>query len=105
MDKLDQWVVRVGGRLMKTLAAPEKDRDVSFYGKIHFAHDFGKERSVRFKDSFQLGAFGSSLEAGFGLNARLSQNLAFHGDLVYQHKLSKGGFSGISFSGGLRYRF
>lgn len=105
MDKLDQWVVRVGGRLMKTLAAPEKDRDVSFYGKIHFAHDFGKERSVRFKDSFQLGAFGSSLEAGLGLNARLSQNLAFHGDLVYQHKLSKGGFSGISFSGGLRYRF
>ncbi|WP_254473188.1 autotransporter outer membrane beta-barrel domain-containing protein [Bartonella sp. B1098] len=105
MDKLDQWMVRVGGRLMKTLAAPEKDRDVSFYGKIHFAHDFGKERSVRFKDSFQLGAFGSSLEAGLGLNARLSQNFALHGDLVYQHKLSKGGFSGISFSGGLRYRF
>ncbi|QEE12595.1 autotransporter outer membrane beta-barrel domain-containing protein [Bartonella krasnovii] len=105
MDKLDQWVVRVGGRLMKTLSAPEKDRDVSFYGKIHFAHDFGKERSVRFKDSFQLGAFGSSLEAGLGLNAHLSQKFVLHGDLVYQHKLSKGGFSGISFSGGLRYRF
>ncbi len=105
MDKLDQWMVRVGGRLTKTLAAPEKDRDVSFYGKVHFAHDFGKERSVRFKDSFQLGAFGSSLEAGLGLNARLSQKFAFHGDLVYQHKLSKGGFFGISFSGGLRYHF
>ncbi|WP_273758645.1 autotransporter outer membrane beta-barrel domain-containing protein [Bartonella sp. AU55XJBT] len=105
MDKLDQWMVRVGGRLLKILVAPEKDRDVSFYGRIHFAHDFGKERSVRFKDSFQLGAFGSSLEAGLGLNARLSQNFTFHGDLVYQHKLSKGGFSGISFSGGLRYRF
>ncbi|WP_375631521.1 MULTISPECIES: autotransporter outer membrane beta-barrel domain-containing protein [unclassified Bartonella] len=105
MDKLDQLMVRVGGRLMKTLTASEKDRDVSFYGKIHFAHDFGKERAVRFKDSFQLGAFGSSLEAGLGLNARLSQKFALHGDLVYQHKLSKGGFSGISFSGGLRYRF
>ncbi|PIT69280.1 autotransporter outer membrane beta-barrel domain-containing protein [Bartonella tribocorum] len=105
MSKLDQWMVRIGGRLMKTLAASENDRDVSFYGKIHFAHDFGKERSVRFKDFFQLGAFGSSLEAGLGLNAKLSQKLAFHGDLVYQHKLSKGGFSGISFSGGLRYRF
>ncbi len=105
MDKLDQWLVRIGGHLTKTLAASEKDRDVSFYGKVHFAHDFGKERSVRFKDSFQLGAFGSSLEAGLGLNARLSQKFAFHGDLVYQHKLSKGGFSGISFSGGLRYRF
>ncbi|WP_375656238.1 autotransporter outer membrane beta-barrel domain-containing protein [Bartonella sp. MR63HLJHH] len=105
MDKLDQLVVRMGGRLMKTLTASEKDRDVSFYGKIHFSHDFGKERAVRFKDSFQLGAFGSSLEAGLGLNARLSQKVALHGDLVYQHKLSKGGFSGISFSGGLRYRF
>ncbi|WP_375659297.1 autotransporter outer membrane beta-barrel domain-containing protein [Bartonella sp. MR30HLJHH] len=105
MGKLDQLMVRMGGRLMKTLTASEKDRDVSFYGKIHFAHDFGKERAVRFKDSFQLGAFGSSLEAGLGLNARLSQKVALHGDLVYQHKLSKGGFSGISFSGGLRYRF
>ncbi len=105
MDKLDQLMVRMGGRLMKTLTASEKDRDVSFYGKIHFAHDFGKERAVRFKDSFQLGAFGSSLEAGLGLNARLSQKVALHGDLVYQHKLSKSGFSGISFSGGLRYRF
>ncbi|WP_375666428.1 autotransporter outer membrane beta-barrel domain-containing protein [Bartonella sp. TT121SHDZB] len=105
MGKLDQWMVRIGGRLTKTLAAFEKDRDASFYGKIHFAHDFGKERSVRFKDSFQLGTFGSSLEAGLGVNARLSQNLAIYGDLVYQHKLSKGGFSGISFSGGLRYRF
>ncbi|WP_175869011.1 autotransporter outer membrane beta-barrel domain-containing protein [Bartonella gabonensis] len=105
MGKLDQWIVRIGGRLVKTLAAPEKNRDVSFYGKVHFSHDFGKERSVRFKDSFQLGAFGSSLDAGFGLNARLSENFALHGYLVYQHKLSKGGFSGISFSGGLRYRF
>ncbi|MBB4076804.1 outer membrane autotransporter protein [Bartonella fuyuanensis] len=105
MDKLGQWVVRIGGRLTKTLAASEKDRDVSYYGKVHFSHDFSKERSVRFKDSFQLGTFGSSLETGLGLNARLSQNFALHGDFVYQHKLSKGGFSGISFSGGLRYRF
>ncbi|EJF84953.1 autotransporter outer membrane beta-barrel domain-containing protein [Bartonella rattimassiliensis] len=105
MDKLGQWMVRIGGRLMKTLSASEMDRDVSFYGKIHFAHDFGKERSVRFKDSFQLGNFGSSLEAGLGLNAHLSQHFTLHGDLMYQHKLSKGGFSGISFSGGLRYRF
>ncbi|WP_142417039.1 autotransporter outer membrane beta-barrel domain-containing protein [Bartonella massiliensis] len=105
MGKLDQWVVRLGGRLTKTLTASEKGRDVSFYGKIHFSHDFGKEKSVHFKDSFKLGAFGSSLEAGLGLNARLSEKFSFHGDLVYQHKLSKGGFSGISFSGGLRYRF
>ncbi|WP_375648651.1 autotransporter outer membrane beta-barrel domain-containing protein [Bartonella sp. MU70NMGDW] len=105
MDKLDQLMVRMGGRLMKTLTASEKDRDVSFYGKIHFAHDFGKERAVRFKDSFQLGAFGSSLEAGLGVNAQLSSKFALHGDVTYQHKLTKAGFSGVSFSGGLRYHF
>ncbi len=105
MDKLDQLMVRMGGRLIKTLTAPEKDRDVSFYGKIHFAHDFGKERAVRFKDSFQLGAFGSSLEAGLGVNAQLSSKFALHGDVTYQHKLTKAGFSGVSFSGGLRYHF
>lgn len=48
MDKLDQGLVRIGGCLMKTFAVSEKDRDVSFYGKVHFARDFGKERSVRF---------------------------------------------------------
>ncbi|EJF82573.1 autotransporter outer membrane beta-barrel domain-containing protein [Candidatus Bartonella washoeensis] len=103
--KLDQWVARVGGRLIKTPTGSEGMNAVSFYGKLHLAHGFGGKKSVHFKDAFQLGAFGSSLETGFGLNARLSQNFAFHGDLVYQHKLSKGGFSGISFSGGLRYRF
>ncbi|WP_441296295.1 hypothetical protein [Bartonella harrusi] len=60
---------------------------------------------MHFKDAFQLGAFGSSLETGLGLNARLSSKVALHADLVYQHKLTKAGFYGVSFSGGLRYRF
>ncbi|MGF7158390.1 autotransporter outer membrane beta-barrel domain-containing protein, partial [Bartonella heixiaziensis] len=105
MKKLDQWVMRVGGRLTKTLAASEEGRVVSFNGKLHFTHGFGEKQTVHFKDAFQLGAFGSSLEAGLGVNARLSSKFAFHGDLVYQHKLTKAGFSGVSFSGGLRYQF
>ncbi|ETS04068.1 hypothetical protein Q655_01674, partial [Bartonella henselae JK 51] len=28
-----------------------------------------------------------------------------HGDLSYQQKLTKAGFSGTSFSGGMRYQF
>ncbi|WP_409360962.1 autotransporter outer membrane beta-barrel domain-containing protein [Bartonella heixiaziensis] len=105
MKKPDQWVMRVGGRLTKTLAASEEGRVVSFNGKLHFTHGFGEKQTVHFKDAFQLGAFGSSLEAGLGVNARLSSKFAFHGDLVYQHKLTKAGFSGVSFSGGLRYQF
>ncbi|WP_409360963.1 autotransporter outer membrane beta-barrel domain-containing protein [Bartonella heixiaziensis] len=105
MGKLDQWVARVGGRLTKTLAAADEARVVSFYGKLHLAHGFGGKQFVHFKDAFQLGAFGSSLETGLGFNAQLSQKFVLHGDLVYQHKLTKAGFSGTSFSGGMRYHF
>ncbi|MBX4335194.1 autotransporter outer membrane beta-barrel domain-containing protein [Bartonella raoultii] len=104
MGRLDQWTMRVGGFLRKTLAL-EKDYDVSFYSKIHLSHSLEEKKSVHFKDAFKLGALGSSLEAGLGFKAKLSQKFTFYGDLVYQHKLSKAGFSGTSFSGGLRYHF
>ncbi|WP_317993672.1 autotransporter family protein [Bartonella gliris] len=105
MGKLDQWTARVGGRLTKTFAATDEARVVSLYGKLHLAHNFGVKQFVHFKDPFQLGALGSSLETGLGFNARLSPKFALHGDLIYQHKLTKAGFSGTSFSGGLRYHF
>ncbi|WP_438747188.1 hypothetical protein, partial [Bartonella rochalimae] len=63
------------------------------------------KRIVHFKDAFQLGAFGSTVETGAGVHAQLSNAIALHGDLLYQHKLTKAGFSGISVSGGLRYQF
>ncbi|WP_273760217.1 autotransporter outer membrane beta-barrel domain-containing protein [Bartonella sp. ML70XJBT.G] len=105
MGKIDQWIARVGGRVTKTLSVSKKDLDVSLYGKVHLVHGFEEKKSVQFKDTFQLGSFGSSLEAGVGFNAQLSQKFVLNADLIYQHKLTKGGFSGISFSGGLRYRF
>ncbi|WP_273783687.1 autotransporter outer membrane beta-barrel domain-containing protein [Bartonella sp. AU15XJBT] len=105
LGKLHQWVGRVGGRLTKMLVATDEAQVISFYGKLHLAHGFEGKQFVHFKDAFQLGAFGSSLETGLGFNAQLSQNFALHGDLVYQHKLTKAGFSGTSFSGGLRYHF
>ncbi|WP_455481734.1 autotransporter outer membrane beta-barrel domain-containing protein [Bartonella sp. B35(2025)] len=105
MGKLDQWLVRVGGRLTKTHTELEGVRDVSFYGKINLAHSLGNKQTVHFKDAFQLGSFGSSVEAGLGVNIKLLSNFALHGDFIYQHKLSKAGFSGTTFSGGLRYQF
>ncbi|MCZ2159076.1 autotransporter outer membrane beta-barrel domain-containing protein [Bartonella sp. 220] len=105
MGKLGKWVARVGGRLTKMFSASEKERDISMYGKLYFTHAFEEKQTVHFKDAFQLGAFGSSLEAGLGFNAQLSQKFALHADLSYQHQLNKAGFSGISFSGGLRYHF
>ncbi|WP_455474889.1 autotransporter outer membrane beta-barrel domain-containing protein [Bartonella sp. B30(2025)] len=101
----DQWVMRVGGRLIKTLAISEAGRVASFGGKLHLVHNFEKNQFVHFKDTFQLGAFGSFLEAGLSFNTQLSPNFVFRGDMTYQHRLSKAGFSGMSFSGGLSYRF
>ncbi len=102
---LNQWVARVGGRLIKVPKNYEGMNSIALYGKVYLAHGFGERQAVRFKDSFQLGNFGSTLEAGLGFNARLSGNLVLHADMVYQRKLTKAGFSGASFSGGVHYRF
>ncbi|GAA4665217.1 autotransporter outer membrane beta-barrel domain-containing protein [Bartonella pachyuromydis] len=105
MGKLDQWIARVGGRLIKTPRGPEGANNISFYSKLYLVHGFEGKKSVQFKDAFQLGALGSSLEAGLGFNAKLSSAFSLHGDVSYQHKLNKAGFSGTSFSGGVRYQF
>ncbi|WP_273719114.1 MULTISPECIES: autotransporter outer membrane beta-barrel domain-containing protein [Bartonella] len=105
MGNLDQWVARVGGRLTRTPTGSEGVDAVAFYGKLYLAHGFGEKQSVRFNDAFKLGAFGSSLEAGLGFNAKLLPQFSLHADVLYQHKLNKSGFSGASFSGGVRYQF
>ncbi|WP_273755359.1 autotransporter outer membrane beta-barrel domain-containing protein [Bartonella sp. MM73XJBT.G] len=105
MGNLDQWVARVGGRLTKNPTGSKGVNAVAFYGKLYLAHGFGEKQSVNFSDSFKLGAFGSSLEAGVGFNAKLLPQFSLHADILYQHKLNKAGFSGASFSGGVRYQF
>ncbi|WP_175869017.1 autotransporter outer membrane beta-barrel domain-containing protein [Bartonella gabonensis] len=105
LGKFHQWMGRVGGRLSKTLGVVEEGREVSFYSKLSYLHNFEDKQFVFFKDDFQLGSFGSSLEVGLGFNARLSSKLSLHGDVTYQHRLKKVGFSGASFSAGLRHLF
>ncbi|MBX4335193.1 autotransporter outer membrane beta-barrel domain-containing protein [Bartonella raoultii] len=105
MKKPDYWMMRIGGRLTKALMALEKSQGVSFYSKFHVIRDFSDKHHVYLGDNFLLGAFGSSFETGFGFSARLSPKIAFHSDLTYQYKLTKAGFSGTHFSGGLRYHF
>ncbi|WP_375630163.1 MULTISPECIES: autotransporter outer membrane beta-barrel domain-containing protein [unclassified Bartonella] len=100
-----QWLVRIGGRLTKTILPIEKDRVLSFYGKLNVIKAFGEKRAIHVMESFHLDSMGSSLEGGLGINAQLSKNIALHADVNYQHKLQKAGFSGINFSGGMRYRF
>ncbi|WP_244428940.1 hypothetical protein [Bartonella vinsonii] len=43
--------------------------------------------------SFQLAFMGTAIEDGFGVHAHLSQKIALHGDVSYQHKLREAGLS------------
>ncbi|WP_273755235.1 autotransporter outer membrane beta-barrel domain-containing protein [Bartonella sp. MM73XJBT.G] len=100
-----QWLVRMGGRLTKTILPIEKDRVLSFYGKLNVIKAFGEKSTIDIVEPFRLDSMGSSLEGGLGINAQLSKNIALHADVNYQHKLQKSGISGVNFSGGMRYRF
>ncbi|WP_336294569.1 autotransporter outer membrane beta-barrel domain-containing protein [Bartonella sp. CB169] len=105
MGKFNQLTARVGGRLTRIFSTFEEGSVISLYGKLYLLHSFEDREFMSFKRDFQLGAFGSFVEAGLGFNARLFSKVSLHGDIAYQHRLAKAGFSGASFSAGLRYLF
>ncbi|WP_208434431.1 autotransporter outer membrane beta-barrel domain-containing protein [Bartonella taylorii] len=105
MGNPHQWLIRVGGRLTQTMMPAEQGCAISFYGKLNMIKAFGDKRTIQIGDTFHLDSMGSSIEGGLGVNAHLSENIAFHADVNYQHKLQRAGISGINLSGGMRYRF
>ncbi|WP_019223617.1 autotransporter outer membrane beta-barrel domain-containing protein [Bartonella rattaustraliani] len=100
-----QWLARIGGRLTQTILPAEDGCAISLYSKLNFTKTFESDRTIKIGDTFYLDSMGSTIEGGLGVHAHLSQNVAFHGDVNYQHKLQEAGISGVSFSGGVRYRF
>lgn len=105
MENPHQWLIRFGGRLTKTIMASEKNKAVSFYGKMNVIRTFGDGKTIKIADTFHLDPTGSSIEGGMGVSAYLSQNIALNGDISYRQKLQKAGVSGTSVSGGIQYRF
>ncbi|MCZ2159294.1 autotransporter outer membrane beta-barrel domain-containing protein, partial [Bartonella sp. 220] len=105
MGNPHQWLGRVGGRLTQMVTPADKDYALSFYGKLNAMKAFGDKGTIQIGDTFHLDSVESSIEGGVGVNAQLSQNIALHADVSYQHKLQKAGFSGINVSAGLRYQF
>ncbi|MET3589732.1 outer membrane autotransporter protein [Bartonella silvatica] len=105
MNNPHQWLIRIGGRLTKTVLTTEKGRSLSFYGKLNAIKTFGDDKAIHIDKDYQLESMGSFLEGGVGVRAQLSQNISLHGDVNYQQKLQKAGISGASFSGGIRYQF
>ncbi|WP_051406288.1 autotransporter outer membrane beta-barrel domain-containing protein, partial [Bartonella clarridgeiae] len=105
MNNPHQWLVRIGGRLTKTIAAVENGHAISLYGKLDMINTFGDGDTIQVSDSFRLDPMGASVAGGIGINAQLNQKIGLHGDVSHQHKLQKAGISATSFSGGIRYRF
>ncbi|MDD9334395.1 MAG: autotransporter outer membrane beta-barrel domain-containing protein, partial [Bartonella sp.] len=105
MKNPNQWLVRVGGRLIKTVSVVEKDSFVSYYGKMNVIKTLKHSNTIEVGDTFYLDSMGSAIEGGLGINMQLTKNILVHGDASYQQRLSKTGISGASFSGKLSYRF
>ncbi|MDD9333671.1 MAG: autotransporter outer membrane beta-barrel domain-containing protein, partial [Bartonella sp.] len=106
MNNPNQWLVRIGGRLTKTVTAAESGRVISLYGKLNMIKAFGDGETIQVSgDNFHLDPMGASVESGIGINAQLNKKIGLHGDISHQHKLQKAGVSATSFSGGIRYRF
>ncbi len=105
MGNPHQWLVRIGGRLTKTIMAAEENKAVSFYGKMNVIRAFGDGKTIKIADTFHVDPTGSSVEGGMGVNAYLSQNIVLNADISYRQKLQKAGVSGTNLSGGIRYRF
>ncbi len=105
MKDPNQWLVRVGGRLTKTVPVIEKDSFISYYGKMNIIKTLKYSNAIEVGDTFYLDSMGSAIEGGLGVSMQLTKNILVHGDASYQQRLSKTGISGASFSGKLRYRF
>ncbi len=105
MNNPHQWLMRVGGRLTKTVLSSENGRSFSISGKLNAIKTFGDDKAISIDKDYKLESMGTSLEGGLGINAQLSQNIALHADVNYRQKLQKTGISGANFSGGIRYKF
>ncbi|OPB30106.1 autotransporter outer membrane beta-barrel domain-containing protein [Bartonella sp. WD12.1] len=106
MNNPYQWLIRMGGRLIKNVNQFENGRTLSFYGKLNLISTFGERKTIQAgKKNFQFDSIGSAIEGGIGFNAQFVQNVTFHGDISYKQKLQKAGLSGAIFSGILRYHF
>ncbi|WP_375681101.1 autotransporter outer membrane beta-barrel domain-containing protein, partial [Bartonella sp. AP20NXHL] len=80
MNNPSQWLIRVGGRLTKTIST-ENNRPMSFYGKVNLIKTFGDNGTIQIGRDFDLDPMGPAIEGGVGINAQLSHNFSLHGDV------------------------
>ncbi|WP_375634816.1 MULTISPECIES: autotransporter domain-containing protein [unclassified Bartonella] len=68
MKNPSQWIIRVGGRLTKTIAT-ENSRPMSFYGKVNLIKTFGDDQTFHIDKYYKRDPSGSSVEGGLGISA------------------------------------
>ncbi|WP_375644700.1 autotransporter domain-containing protein [Bartonella sp. MR100HLJHH] len=68
MQNSSQWMIRVGGRLTKTIAT-ENSRPMSFYGKVNLIKTFGDDQTFHIDKYYKRDPSGSSVEGGLGISA------------------------------------
>ncbi|USP03578.1 autotransporter outer membrane beta-barrel domain-containing protein [Bartonella taylorii] len=105
MNNPHQWLIRVGGRLTKTVVTAENGHSISLYGKVNAVKTFGDDEAIHINKNYQRDPLGSFIEGELGISAQLSPNISLHGDVSAQQKLQKTGITGASFSGGIHYQF
>nr|WP_273758424.1 autotransporter outer membrane beta-barrel domain-containing protein [Bartonella sp. AU55XJBT] len=63
MQNPHQWMIRIGGRLTKTIAT-ENNHPMSFYGKINLIKTFGDDRALHIDKDYKLDPMGPAIEGG-----------------------------------------
>ncbi len=63
MQNPSQWIIRVGGRLKKTIAT-ENSRPMSFYGKVNLIKTFGDDQTLHIDKNYKRAPREVSLKVG-----------------------------------------
>jgi len=105
LGNLEQWTVKAGGEIKKSLLDDAKPYDVLLYGAFHLAHTVSSSRQIWLGDNFDVARFGTHLEATIGLHANFSNNLALYGDVMWMGALGSAGNSGLGLNSGLKITF
>ena len=101
----NQGMFRVGGRLVRQFQTID-GMLITPYLKANLLQGLGNGGDISISGfSFDTGAYGTALQVGSGVTGTLTSHLAVYGEVAWQHQVSRGGFRGWAFNGGLRYDF
>jgi len=104
-----QVALRLGAQvqtLFQNIPGTGSGSNIRVYGKMHLVKHFDKDQSVWLGDDFNASKFGTNLEAGIGLNARLTKvGGTAYAELNRQQRIGSHGSQGWTFTLGAKLPF